>query len=74
MTRDDRRHRKLTLSGRKAARRQGFSARRQTKIIIHGFLDHGDVEWIKVGSKMDQILRQALATLHFDLDELELTK
>ena len=48
VTRDDRRHRKLTLSGRKAARRQGFSARRQTKIIIHGFLDHGDVEWIKV--------------------------
>ena len=49
VTRDDRRHRKLTLGGRKAARRQGFSARRQTKIIIHGFLDHGDVEWIKVG-------------------------
>ena len=51
VTRDDRRHRKLTLSGRKAARRQGFSARRQTKIIIHGFLDHGDVEWIKVGNR-----------------------
>ena len=63
VTRDDRRHRKLTLSGRKAARRQGFSARRQTKIIIHGFLDHGDVEWIKVGSKMDKIPIQAMAFL-----------
>jgi len=47
VTRDNRRHRKLDLSSRRKVREAGFGANRKTKIIIHGFLDHGDVEWIQ---------------------------
>lgn len=47
VTRDDRRHRKLTDLSRKAVRKQGLRVKRETKFIIHGFLDHGDVDWIK---------------------------
>ena len=48
MTRDDRRHRKLTDLSRKAVRKQGLRVKKETKFIILGFLDHGDVDWIKV--------------------------
>jgi len=47
VTRDDRRHRKLNLNSWKQIKSSGFVPKRQTKIIIHGFLDYGDVDWIK---------------------------
>lgn len=47
VTRDDRRHRKLTDLSRKSVRKQGLRVKKETKFIIHGFLDHGDVDWIK---------------------------
>ena len=40
--------RKININSRKAARKSGFIGKKPTKIIIHGFLDHGDVGWIKV--------------------------
>ena len=53
VTRDDRRHRKLNLNSWKQIKGSGFVPKRQTKIIIHGFLDYGDVDWIKVTSGSD---------------------
>ena len=52
VTRDDRRHRKLNLNSWKQIKSSGFVPKRQTKIIIHGFLDYGDVDWIKVSFEL----------------------
>ena len=51
--REDRRHRKLNLLTRKEVRKQGLGVKKDTKVIIHGFLDHGDVDWIKVELNLD---------------------
>ena len=39
---------KININSRKDVRSAGFNGKKPTKIIIHGFLDHGDVDWIKV--------------------------
>ena len=48
MTRADITPRKININSRRDVRKAGFNGKKPTKIIIHGFLDHGDVEWIKV--------------------------
>lgn len=48
ITRSDSSPKKVNINSRKDVRRAGFVGRKPTKIIIHGFLDHGDVDWIKV--------------------------
>ena len=40
--------RKININNRKAVRKSGFNGKKPTRIIIHGFLDHADVGWIKV--------------------------
>ena len=40
--------RKINIKSRKAVRKSGFNGKKPTRIIIHGFLDHADVGWIKV--------------------------
>ena len=47
VTPEDRSHRKLNVENRKSVKNSGFNPKRPTKIIIHGFLDHGDVSWIR---------------------------
>ena len=41
-------HQKLKFKNKRQLKSASFRKNRQTKIIIHGFLDHGDVDWIKV--------------------------
>ena len=48
MTRADTTPRKININSRRDVRKAGFIGKKPTKIIIHGFLDHGDVGWIKV--------------------------
>ena len=42
------RHKTGNLEDKRSLRKLGFSSRLPLKIIIHGFLDHGDVDWIQV--------------------------
>ena len=49
--------RKININSRRAVRKAGFSGKKPTKIIIHGFLDHGDVRWIKVKGKRCEVRR-----------------
>ena len=42
------RHKMGNLEDKRSLRKLGFSNRLPLKIIIHGFLDHGDVDWIQV--------------------------